>query len=87
MLHYSMAILEVKTAAGVIAVLWGTATDQSKMRMQTRGKETHGLAFTLHGGKWVHDGTSVRLYEGGYIASIPWVDWTNKEKRGKNKRG
>ena len=73
-----MEILEVKTAAGVIAALWETVTDQSKPRIQICGKETHELAFAFHGGKRIHGVTSVRLY----LSSIPEVDWTNKEEKG-----
>ena len=72
--HYSMEILEVKTAAGVIAALWRIATGQSVTRNETCGKETHEVAFAFYGGKTVHGGTSVRLYESGYISGILEVD-------------
>ena len=36
--HYSMEILEVKTAAGVIAALWRIVTGQSVTRNETCGK-------------------------------------------------
>jgi hypothetical protein len=72
--HYSMEILEVKTAAGVIAALWRIATGQSVTRNETCGKETHEVAFAFYGGKTVHGGTSVRLYESGYLSCILEVD-------------
>ena len=78
-----MEILEVETAAGVIAALWGTAIDHLATKIWiARGKETHELIFAFHGGERVHYRTSVRLHGGGYLSCFPEVGRTESGKRG-----
>ena len=82
--HESMEILEVETAAGVIAALWGAAIDclATKEKRTGWGKATHELILAFHGRECVHDGASVRLHGGGYLSGIAEVGGTNKEQRG-----
>ena len=63
MLFHGMEILGVKTAAGMIAALWGTATDRSETR----------ISRSMTEGEF-HDGTSVRLYGGDTFPTSPNID-------------
>ena len=83
--HQGMEILEVETAASVVAALWGTTIDCLATNGEPKSgvkRETHELVFAFHGRERVHDGASIRLYRGGYLSGIAEVGGTTKEKRG-----
>ena len=83
-----MEILEVETAASVIAALWGNGDRLlSNENMKPWGKETHELIFAFHGGERVHDGTSIRVDGGGYLSCFAEVGRTIEEEREKGREG